>query len=304
MELLFQPKDKYDDVKIRHNYYLNIYYGLFSNIATNMFTYKNLDNILSNDLKKCFFTSYYVGAYKDGDSLLFTPLEPKGEPNVLGDFNEFHPLMYNKSQTVTSSDMIIGTDKTMRTISDKIICYVFANKVADILISIDTAVVDSRLNNIYVGTENEIKDMLLSWENRNIGAPVTVKLANKESFDVKVEQLAKPTMVSDFYGSYRDIINEFMIVIGISTISNPNKKSRMITGEIGLYDSLKSTVYLDKFVHRQKFIKKLNEEYGTEIEVVPNVDLDLFIEGLDKNLNGMENYISTDIEGDGDYVSD
>lgn len=304
MELLFQPKDKYDDVKIRHNYYLNLYYGLFANIMTNLFTYKNLDNIKSNDLKKCFFTSYYVGAYQDGDTLLFTPLEPKGEPNVLGDFIEFRPLMYNDKQTVSSSDMIIGTDKTMRTLSDKIVCYIFANKVADILISIDTAVVDSRLNNIYVGTENEIKDMLTSWENRNIGTPVTVKLASKESFDVKVEQLAKPTMVSDFYSSYRDIINEFMILTGISTISNPNKKSRMITGEIGLYDGLKSTVYLDKFVHRQKFIERINEEYGTEIEVVPNVDLDLFIEGLDKNLDGMENYLSTDIEGDGDYVSD
>lgn len=54
MELFFKPKDIYDDTKIRHNYYLNLYYGVFSNILSNLFTFKNLDIVLSNDLKKCF----------------------------------------------------------------------------------------------------------------------------------------------------------------------------------------------------------------------------------------------------------
>ena len=118
MELFFKPQDQYDDTKMRHNYYLNLYYGVFSNILSNLFTFKNLDIVLSNDLKKCFFSSYYVGAYKDkDDKLLFTPLEPTGVPNVLGDYREFKPLLYNNEQILTSNDIVIGCDKTMSTVT-------------------------------------------------------------------------------------------------------------------------------------------------------------------------------------------
>jgi hypothetical protein len=293
MELFFKPQDQYDDTKMRHNYYLNLYYGVFSNILSNLFTFKNLDIILSNDLKKCFFSSYYVGAYKDkDDKLLFTPLEPTGVPNVLGDYREFKPLLYNNEQIVTSNDIVIGCDKTMRTLSDKIICYIFANKIADVLISIDTAIVDSRINNIFVGSENEIKDMLTSWEKRNIGVPVTVELPNKDNFDVRVEQLVKPTAVTEFYNSYRDIINEFMITTGLASIVNPNKTERLITGELGAYDGLKTTLYLDKFVQRQKFVKQVNDKYNTNIEVVPNVDIDLFNDTPNDNMEGVDDYVS------------
>ena len=280
---------------MRHNYYLNLYYGVFSNILSNLFTFKNLDIVLSNDLKKCFFASYYVGAYKDNDKLLFTPLEPCGTPNILGDYREFKPLLYNKNQTVTINEIVIGCDKTMRTLSDKIICYIFANKIADVLISIDTAIVDSRINNIFVGSENEIKDMLLSWEKRKIGSPVTVKLPNKDNFDVRAEQLVKPTAVTEFYNSYRDIINEFMITTGLASIVNPNKTERLITGELGAYDVLKTTLYLDKFVQRQKFVKQVNEKYGTNIEVVPNVDIDLFNNTPNDNMEGVDDYVSDEL---------
>lgn len=295
MELFFNPQDQYSDVTIRHNYYLNLYYGVFSNILTNLFTYKNLDIILSNDLKKCFFCSYYVGGYMDNDKLLFTPLEPKGTPNILGDYREFKSLLYNNNQTLTSNDIVIGCDKTMRTLSDKIICYIFANKVADILISIDTAIVDSRINNIFVGSENEIKDMLMSWQKRNIGVPVTVQLPNKDNFDVRVEQLVKPTSVTEFYNSFRDVINEFMITTGLASIVNPNKTERLITGELGAYDGLKTTLYLDKFVQRQKFINQVNDRYNTNIEVVPNVDIDLFNDNSNDNMKGVDNYVSDEL---------
>lgn len=240
-----------------------------------------------------FFSSYYVGAYKDkDDKLLFTPLEPTGVPNILGDYREFKSLLYNNEQILTSNDIVIGCDKTMRTLSDKIVCYIFANKIADVLISIDTAIVDSRINNIFVGSENEIRDMLTSWEKRNIGVPVTVKLPNKDNFDVRAEQLVKPTSVTEFYNSYRDIINEFMITTGLASIVNPNKTERLITGELGAYDGLKTTLYLDKFVQRQKFAKQVNEKYGTNIEVVPNVDIDLFNNTPNDNMEGVDDYVS------------
>lgn len=292
MELFYKPKDQYQDTVMRHNYYLNLYYGVFSNILCNLFTYKNLDIILSNDLKKSFFSSYYVGAYKNKDELIFTPLEPIGQPNVLGDFREFKSLLYNKTQTVTSKDMVIGCDKTMRTLSDKIICYIFANKIADLLISIDNAIVSSRINNVFIGTENEIKDMLTTWEKRNVGVPLTIKLTNKENFEARTEQLAPTTAVTDYYNNFRDIINEFMITTGLASIVNPNKAERLITGELGAYDGLKTTLYLDKFTQRQKFIKDVNEKYGTNIEVVPNVDIDLFNETDNDNMEGVENYVS------------
>lgn len=295
MEQFFKPNDMYDDVSIRHAYYLNLYYGVFSNILCNLFTFKNLDIISSNDLKKSFFTSYYVGAYEYKGDLVFTPLEPTGQPNILGDYREFKSLMYNTEQILTSKELVIGCDKTMRTLSDKIICYIFANKIADVLISIDTAIVDSRINNLYVGTENEIKDMLTHWEKRNIGMPVTVKTPNKNSFDVHVEQLVKPTAVTEYYNSFRDIINEFMITTGLASIVNPNKTARLITGELGAYDGLKTTLYLDKFTQRQKFVKAVNEKYNSNIEVVPNVDIDLFRETPNDNLEGVDNYVSNEL---------
>lgn len=276
MELFYKPNDQYKDTQIRHNYYFNLYYGVFSNILCNLFTFDNLDNILSNDLKKCFFTSFYVGAYMEKDKLLFTPLEPAGQANILGDYREFKSLMFNNSQILTVKDIVIGQDKTLRSLSDKIVCYIFANKIADILISIDTAIVDSRINNIFVGSENEIKDMLLSWEKRNIGSPITVKLPNKDNFDVKVEQLVKPVEVSEFYNNYRDVINEFLITTGLANIVNPNKSERLITGELSAFDDLKSTIYLDKFIQRKKFIEEVNKKYETNIDVKPNIDISQF----------------------------
>lgn len=297
MDLFFKPKDQYEDTVVRHNYYLNLYYGVFSNILTNMFTYKNMDIILSNDLKKSFFTSFYVGCFKDNtrDNILFSPLEPQGEPNILGDYNEFKSLMYDTGKTFRTSEFILGCDKTVRTLSDKIICYIFANKVADILISIDVAIVDSRLQNVFVGTENEIKDMLAKWEKRNIGVPLTVELPSMKNFDVKVEQLEKPSQVTELYNAYRDVINEFMMVTGLASVMNPNKKERLVAGETQGYDGIRTTVYLDKYCQRQKFIEEINNKYGTKYEVIPNMSLSILYSEEDENKGVDENYVSTEL---------
>ena len=292
MKLFYKSNDQYEDVKIRRTYYINLYYGVLSNIVSNLFTYKNMDIILSNDLKKCFFSSHYVGAFKVNGDILFSPLEPIGSPNILGDFDTFKPLMYNKD-VVRISEFILGCDKTMRTLSDKIICFIFANRLADLLISVDTAIIDSRINNIFKGTENQIKNMLLSWEKRNIGAPLTVKLENKDNFDIQVEQLVKPTMISDFYNGYREILNEFLSCLGVTSLSAPNKKERLVTGELNQYDGMQTSIFIDKYTQRQKFINEINEKYGTDFVVIPNVDISMFNED---NTNDPSQYSEGNID--------
>lgn len=268
-----------EDVITRKNTYIYLLYGALSNILGNIFDFKNLNDIDEIDLKRCLFYSHYVGFTKNNDRLTFLPLNPIGNQNYYNEFTTFKsaiPLNNNIEFTTYSNENIVGFNRSFYCLSDSAICNIYANRLAELLISIDNAIIASRIINIFFGSENEIKDNLTMYQLKNIGQPFTFKNDIGNSKKAEADRQEHPVIVKDYYDTFREILNEFMLISGLSALTTPNKKERLLVGEIENTDDIKSSILKDKFQNRKAFLDKINLNYGTDYKVEFNINNTFF----------------------------
>lgn len=270
---VYNSNDLYGNIIEKRNLYIMIFYSCLSNVLGNVFNYTGMSIKQENDIKKCFMYSNFVGWYADYSQ--FIPLTPIGEKNYFYEYNDFIPLYktIDKRFNINDTDNIVGFNKSFNSVIDDVICVTYATRLAELIISIDSAVLSSRILNIFAGSENQLKMLDDFFQRLNSGIPY-IKVTEKfqvENF--KSLQLQKPESITSFYEGYSNIINEFLMVTGLNALIFPNKKERMIVSESEGLNDIKSTLLQDKYKNRKDFLDKINENHGTEFDVEFNVDV-------------------------------
>lgn len=269
------PMSMVNDVSGKKLMYQALFFGTLSSIIGNVFDYEGMEPIDEIDLKRCFLFSHYVGF---SDKLRkFIPLSPSGERNFYNEYTEFRSAVGDMTEefSVYSDKNIVGFSRSFYAINDAYVCYIYACRLAELVISIDNAVIASRILNIFVGTENQKNELEEMFQRINLGYPYTIKEEFSED-TAKVLQLQQPTEINKFYDAYRDIINEFLMVGGLTSLVNPVKKERLLEDEISNNSDIKSAIMIDKYQNRQAFLDKINAKYGTDYKVKFNIDMDDF----------------------------
>lgn len=270
---VYNSNDLYGNIIVKRNLYIMIFYSCLSNVLGNVFNYIGMSIKQENDIKKCFMYSNFVGWYADYKQ--FIPLTPIGEKNYFYEYNEFIPLYrtIDKQFNINDTDNIVGFNKSFNSIIDDVICVTYATRLAELIISIDSAVLSSRILNIFAGSENQLKMLDDFFQRLNSGIPY-IKVTEKFQIEnFKSLQLQKPESITSFYEGYSNIINEFLMVTGLNALIFPNKKERMIVSESEGLNDIKSTLLQDKYKNRKDFLTKINENHGTSFDVEFNVDV-------------------------------
>lgn len=282
---VYNSNDLYGNIIVKRNLYIMIFYSCLSNVLGNVFNYTGMSIKQENDIKKCFMYSNFVGWYADYNQ--FIPLTPIGEKNYFYEYNEFIPLYktIDKKFNINDTDDIVGFNKSFNSIIDDVICVSYATRLAELIISIDSAVLSSRILNIFAGSENQLKMLDDFFQRLNSGIPY-IKVTEKFQIEnFKSLQLQKPESITSFYEGYSNIINEFLMVTGLNALIFPNKKERMIVSESEGLNDIKSTLLQDKYKNRKDFLEKINENHGTSFDVEFNVDVKEDFNLLDNMLN-------------------
>ena len=282
---VYNSNDLYGNIIEKRNLYIMIFYSCLSNVLGNVFNYTGMSIKQENDIKKCFMYSNFVGWYSDYKQ--FIPLTPIGEKNYFYEYNEFIPLYrtIDKRFNINDTDNIVGFNKSFNSVIDDVICVTYATRLAELIISIDSAVLSSRILNIFAGSENQLKMLDDFFQRLNSGIPY-IKVTEKFQIEnFKSLQLQKPESITSFYEGYSNIINEFLMVTGLNALIFPNKKERMIVSESEGLNDIKSTLLQDKYKNRKDFLTKINENHGTSFDVEFNVDVKEDFNLLDNMLN-------------------
>lgn len=261
-------------------------FGALSNVLGNVFDFENMDNIDEIDLKRTLFYSSYVGY--DKDIKQFVPLVPRGTRNIYNEYTEFQSAIgdVKKNFSVFDKNTPIGYRRSFFTVSDAFLCYDYAGRLAEVLISIDNSIIASRILNVFVGSENQKIELEQIYEKLNCGIPshITAEF-NEENF--KAVQLKEPQSAIYYYDVFRNILNEFLTVSGLSSLVNPSKKERLITSETENNEDIKSTILFDKYQNIKIFFDKINALMGTNYKVKFNVNLsDDFSDMINYNVKG------------------
>lgn len=255
--------------------YQTLFFGTLTSIIGNIFDYEGLEAVDEIDLKRCYLFSHYVGF---SDRLRkFVPLSPAGTRNCYNEYTKFRSAVGDDEEEFNaySDTNIVGYSRSFYTINDAYTCYIYACRLAELIISIDNAVIASRILNIFVGTENQKLELEEMFQRVNLGYPYTIKEEWSEN-NAKLLQLQKPDEITKFYDAYRDIINEFLMVSGLQSLVNPAKRERLLSDEIASNQDVKSAILIDKYQNRKAFLDKINAKYGTNYTVKFNVNMDDF----------------------------
>lgn len=263
---ILNPQNPVDEAQVNHLKWVTIWYGVLSNILTGIFDYTNVPNQIVRRIEKSFFSSAFVCAYKDdGAGVVVAPCTPKGNLNAWGEYSAYDVMLPDgKSKTVNLNDCVIGHNYYMPTIADSVLCYQFAEEIAELKISIDNAIILSRHTAVMeVPNENALNEALTKFNNHTLGVPVMVARKRKEE-NYNTLNFTPPSTIDEYYDGLRDIINEFLTTTGLSSLVNPNKKERLIVDEVSSNDDIKNTLLTNRIQNREDFITAINDKFGTD----------------------------------------
>lgn len=292
---VLNPQNPTDEAQVNHFKWVTIWYGVLSNILTGIFDYENVPSQVVRRIEKSFFSSGYVCAYEDKKlGIVVAPCVPKGDLNNWGEYSAYEVLLPDgTSKNVIPDECVIGHNYYMPTIADSVLCYQYAEEIAELKISIDNAIVLSRHTAVMeVPNENALSEALTKFNNHTLGVPVMVARKRKEE-EYKTLNFTPPNTIDEYYNGLRDILNEFLTTTGLSSLVNPNKKERLIVDEVSSNDDIKNTLLTNRIQNREDFIKGINDKFGTNwtVSVSSNIydTVNNFVDSVNNLSGGIEN---------------
>ena len=262
------PTNQLEETEMDKIKWFNIWYSVLSNIITGIFDFDNIEKIMKRRLIQSFFVSNYVGAFEYDGMTIIAPVQPTGQKNAWNEYTSYIAVLPDGTKKeMTLDNCVIGYNYTVPSINDNLLCYHYAEQLAEMELSVKNSIILSRLTDIIeVENENQVREIVDEINTRKQGAPFIIK---KHRPDGKTEStpLSQPIKVSDYYDSIRDCLNEFLTVTGLSSLVNPNKKERLITDEISSNDDIKNTLLSNRVENMKDFIDEVNAKFGTDITV-------------------------------------
>lgn len=262
------PTNQLEETELNKVKWFNIWYGVLANIMTGIFDYDNVSKSLKRRIKQSFFCSNYVAGFEFEGVPIVTPVRPMGERNAWNEYTEFSAMLPDgKSLTLKYDDCVIGHNYTITAINDNLMCYHYAEMLAEMEQSVLNSVILSRLTDlIEVENENQVREIIDIIDRRKQGNPFIIAKARPDT-ESKSTALTSPTEVTKYYDSIRDCLNEFLTVTGLSSLVNPNKKERLIVDEVSSNDDIKNTLLTNRIENMEDFIDEFNKKFNMDIEV-------------------------------------
>ena len=277
------PTNETENVDYKRLLYTSTFYGILANIITGIFQYDNITDIQRLTIDRSFFFNNYVGACKTVDyGFIVAPVGPQGNINVYGEYDQYNVIFSNAENltyNVDSEDFVLGRLTNMPTVSDCMLCYMYASQLAEIKLSIDNSIKLSRKVSLFVGDDNQVRSYKQLYDKVDNGEPFAI-VSQYDDNNTKMLNFDRPTSVGEYYDNFRDTVLEFLSMTGLSELYNPNKKERLVTDEVNNTQNIQNTLLKNRVENRKEFINKINDKFGLEIEVALNFSLKDDIENL------------------------
>lgn len=285
---VLQPTNEIEKSMIDRQKWLNIWYGVLSNIMTGIFTYTGIEPQIVKRINYAFFHSAYVCAYEDENTgIIVAPCEPVGEINDWGEYSSYNVVLPDgKRKNINKEDCVIGYNYYLPSICDSLMCYQFAESLSELKLSIQNSIILSRVTSmIEVPNENALNEVLTKFNNYSIGTPLIVA-KKREDENFQAFSITPPESVDKYYDGLRNVLNEFLTVTGLSSLVNPNKKERLLNNEISSNEDIKNTLLSNRIENREDFIRAVNEKFNTAWKVMIDERIFSMVDELyDKGVN-------------------
>ena len=270
------PTNEVENAEYKRLLYTSTFYGILSNIITGIFQYDNITDIERLTIDRSFFFNNYVGACKSDEyGFIVAPVVPQGNINVYGEYDEYNVIFSNAENLtykVNDDNFVLGRLTNMPSVSDCMLCYMYASQLAEIKISVDNSIKLSRKVSLFVGDDNQVRSFKQLFDKVDNGEPLAI--VNEYSEDTtKMLSFDKPTSVGEYYDNFRDTVLEFLSMTGLSELYNPNKKERLVTDEVNNTQNIQNTLLKNRVENRKEFINKINDKFNLDIEVALNFSL-------------------------------
>lgn len=288
---ILKPENDIEQGQLERSEWQYICYGVLSNILTGIFTYGNMERSRIRLVEKSYFHSSYVGAFNDDTTgVIVAPITPVGKMNNWGMYSSYDVLLPDgTTKRMSADELVVGYSYNIPTIPDSLLCWKFAEVLAELKVSIENGIILSRKSAmIEVDDENMVDEVLTAFNNHRVGAPVTIKKSRKGGTSTNVMEFTNPTTITSYYDNVRDVLNEFLTVTGLSSLVNPNKKERLLDNEISSNEDIKNTLLTNRIENREDFIKEVNDRFGTNWEVSVDPSILAQVEELQQMIGGVE----------------
>lgn len=266
-----------------------IYFSFLSNICTGIFNFSNIQKDNEDLLIKSIFQFNYICALKLSDgNIVFCGANPVGDSNKYGMFKEFDLYLTNKTirKNICDTDIVIGKVNTISGVTYNDICIEFSTILTDIKTSIKSSILLSRLTKVFEVESDKEKESILTEINQciELGRPYIIKKKSLSTttnnfIDFDIENTNK------YYDTFREVINEFLTLIGLKSLSAPNKKERLITDEVNSNEDIKSSILRMEYNNILNFIDEVNNKFNLNIEIEINENIENIVDETLENFN-------------------
>ena len=260
-----------------------IFYSFLSNVCNGIFNFENITKEEEDLLLTSIFKFNYIACYKNKDNnYIFCGVSPLGEPNEYGLYKNYQLNLTNGNIKISAlnENLIIGKLNTIVGVTYNDLCIEFSNLLSQNEKSILNSIILSRMTKIFtVENENDSEDLRTQINaTLEIGKPYIIKKGTFSSgtsvTDISIEDTVK------YFDVFRELINQFLSLIGLTSLVAPNKKERLITDEIKSNDDIKGTILSRQFDNLKNFIEEVNEKTNRNIKISINERIDEQVEEL------------------------
>ena len=269
------------------------YFKLLTNKAMSIFEFSRLpETINENWLKEQLVLSGKICFTKFNDKLYALNGELGGEPNVYYEPQDFiiaNPVLGSKQVRVRQKDGSETTDGlegivVALTRVDELeqkngglynLIYKYAGLLADNDVSLNCAQINGRLNVAFTAdSEQEARTAELVLKDYYSGKPYRVLSQNilEKITATQIAQSNTSGNIISLIEAHRSILQDFYNEIGIGYQGNA-KRERVNTAEIGLMRGCLDLSLAGMIESLKEGIKKVNELFGTNIEVEINENI-------------------------------
>lgn len=269
----------------------NIYYSFLSNICNGIFNFENLTKSEEDLLITSIFKYNFICYYNNNNIPIFCGATPLGQPNDNGEYTSYTLHLNTGSKTVNAFDknLIIGKLNTIVGVTYDDLCNEFASLLTETKKSILNSIILSRMSKVFeCENANDVESLKKELDTTlDVGKPYIIHKGtfNKSTSvtSINVEDTTK------YFDVIREVLNEFLSIIGLTSLVAPNKKERLITDEIKSNDDIKGTILARQLDNLENFINEINSQYNKNIMVSINEKIDETINNTINDLGGANN---------------
>lgn len=281
------------NVEQQYNYYFQYLLGKLNSI----FKWEGLpDTVDENFLNSTLFLNGMVAWFKDGDNVYALNCAWGGKPDeyyVPEDVVIANPILGGKvlKRDKEAVVMLNGSTDQYATLGLRPLLEQYATLLADNLVSINCAQINSRVQAMAVADSPNIKNSAEAALKRLYdGKPYTVieqDLLDKITINPLNQSRGQITELIDLHNY---ILANFYKSVGIMD-NEVNKKERLITDEINSQENAVSFNIFDMLKQRVKAIEKINELFGTDIKVMVNPIMMTAYEDREENITEVKDVL-------------